>query len=200
MLLTTLLGLSVAAPVPPARWHTLFDGRLVRVEVERVLYREHSRGTYYVAVRVTNRSPRSLGLDLRDPSRALHVNHWRVHDDPLRALDDELRVVPPAPGEPERDALRRAYWSGELTPLPPGEERTIYLSCAAGAGAGAETGRGRTLLLRLDGSLAVTDGWDAEHLACWRADDPDGVPRELLLENPPRWRWLPRGALVLPPR
>jgi hypothetical protein len=86
---------------PVASWQPVIDGKLASVSVAKGLF-EQKDGMYFLAgVRVTNKTDREIGVDLRSRRYCVRINQWSAIDTAERGIINERRLVRPAFSEEE---------------------------------------------------------------------------------------------------
>ena len=185
-----------SAPSVEVRWQVVHDGRLGAVLVERALYTPPDSSTALIRVRIRNRSPRTVGVDLYDAWNVVFLNQWGPSPAPRRLVIDEgeLRLAPMSPEDTA--ALLDRYRKQVLVMIPPGRSEDYFREFAGRRPSGAASDN-PYLILSLSGRLWVTDGQVAEDLTLIGAPPET---RDVVLRLPVPWCPLPAAGRVVAPR
>lgn len=199
--LTTAMLTSVftlAAPVPPDAkgWKRILEGKMATVDVEEHLYEQDGEPAFFIAVRVTNRGAKPIGIDLRDSQYAIRPNQWGVYDKPQRDVLDERRASTPRLDAAAERALKADFGRGALTQIEPGKSIVYYHAFNGDRHPDRRLAKGKFVIVSLAGQTVATDG---EAVMQLRFEDHDlGQLTDLVLPTPCPWARLPAGALVAP--
>jgi hypothetical protein len=178
-------------------WHLLVTGKMAAVHVERALYELPGNTGFYTATRVTNRTGKPLGVDLRKRYDAIHVNQWGAHDQPRRGDINERRVIRKPLNQAGEAWLRAGFHAGKLAVIPPGKSLVFYARFNNHHGRKeVEANKGKYLILSMDGVVSLTDGKQSEQISCsWDERGVGGT--DVTLARPHPWKAIPARALVL---
>jgi hypothetical protein len=181
---------------PPKGWRQLFKGRLVAVHVQEALYDEGGKGSFLLAIRVTNLTRERVGLDLRDRF-LLRPNQWGVLNGPRREIVDERRTALPPLNDKAKNAVTAAHQAGKLTILRPGQALTFYRQFNnRGSRSDVARDKGTHLFVSVSGRLLVTDGRGVEQVNCsWGGASQES---DVIVPWPVPWRSVPKAALIVP--
>jgi len=101
------------------RWHQVFEGRLVTVEVDRTLYERRKDEDCFIAVRITNATTHPVGVDLRRFWNVIYPNSWGSSNTPAAELVDERRLIRQPISEEDKKKLMQDYSNHRLTTIMP---------------------------------------------------------------------------------
>jgi len=101
------------------RWHQVFEGRLVTVEVDRTLYERRKDEDCFIAVRITNATTHPVGVDLRRFWNVIYPNSWGSSNTPAPELVDEERRIRQPISEEDKKKLMQDYSNHRLTTIMP---------------------------------------------------------------------------------
>jgi len=190
---------SAVMPVPGGEWATIAQAPMAEVQVERALYEKPGAPHFFVHVRVLDRAPVSLGVDLRGYFDVFYPNQWGASDTPHRLGSDEVRMPVPPLDAATRAKLLSDHRAGLLSPLPPHAVLDFYrdFNASARSDVDAQSRKHPYVILAMDGRLDVTDGTDVTRLSFAPGDE---TTREVALPVPVRWERVPEGAIVLADR
>ena len=64
----------------PVTWEPVIEGQLATVSVAKALFEEKDGKSFLAGVRVTNKSDREIGVDLRSRYYFVRINQWGGSD------------------------------------------------------------------------------------------------------------------------
>ena len=182
------------APVTPpdpldAAWADMASSDLVDVRVERRLYELAEDAHYFIRVRVTNRTDRTVAIDLRNDLTVFYPNQWGGLDEPQRGIIDES-FIPPTPLTDAIETRMKADYRAEKLHTIVAGGTTDYFRVFNASGRGdIDSTRTAYLFISIKGQLLVTDGERVESL----------LPADALyLRTPIEWGIVPATAIVVP--
>jgi hypothetical protein len=169
---------------------------MATVSVAKALF-EQQDGKYFLAcVRVTNKSDREIGVDLRSRRYCVGINQWSATDTAERIIINESREIP-VPFTPEEQAkLVAAFHAEKLVRVPVGKHVDYYYPFIgeerSSNRAAVEKLKTKFVILSMDGELRVTNGEQTELLRCGEPGDADvSIPR------PVTWHRVPFGGRIV---
>lgn len=181
-----------------ATFRVLVRGELAEVQQADQLYERAGSTTFFVRMRVHNRTATPLGIDLRNYDLVLYPNQWGGLPSPARLTIDERRVVPAALDATRLAALRADFAATPslLVRIPAGGDVDYYREFNASGRAEVDAVTEPWLFISMAGQLLVTDGTQGENLGL---DPPaTGAPGDAgMFATPIRWRVVPTGAQVV---
>ena len=173
-------------------WQSILENEHIAVAVQRQLYYENFG--FRVRVRVSNKTNRTLGFDLRRRDRIIYPNLWEFHRAAERPLIEEIRGSPIGLSPALVAKAIADFRAGALTALK--ESVDYYCGFRGRSPSGGDYSGERNLTISMDGQLIFTDGRVASSLDLqWR----EGLgPRQTDLVIPVPFQLLspPRGATV----
>ena len=178
-------------------WQTLGATSLATIDVEKALY-EKGGESFFIHVRLTNRSERPVGVDLQDHGRVVYPNAWSKEAQEYRVNINEKRVIHKPFDEAARAAFLEDFKAGKLTLLPPGKSLDYYSQFDRGDRFGVSQEEDKYLILSLDGEQLVTDGAKVERFSLeWGSEDNKSVaPTDLAIPTPVPWKLVPVAARI----
>ena len=180
----------------PAAWQPVIEGKIATVSIAKALF-EQKEGKYFLAgVRVTNKTEREIGVDLRSRRYCVRINQWTATDTAERTTIDESRVVRAAFSDEDQTSLVKAFRAGKLVRIPAGKSVDYYCQFIgedrASNRAAVEKLHTKFVILSMDGELRVTDGKQSESLRCGEPGEAD-----VSIERPVPWHTVPRGGRIV---
>jgi hypothetical protein len=186
------------AAVEGRAWQLVAAGALAQVHVEPVLYERPGDKRFFVRVRITNKTDRTIGVELGRGS-VIDPNQWGIHPLDHRTIIDESRAIYPAPDDERKSQLLRAFRNGDLQDVRP-KQSLAYFRAFEGKNAREETAaESGYFILSLDGRLLITDGRDIDDV---RPPWMDGRPgsSELVIRCPVAWKRIGPMELIVDDR
>ena len=181
------------------RWHQVFRGRLVTVEVDRTLYERRKDEDCFIAVRVTNVMNRPIGVDLRKFRNVIYPNSWGHSRTLAPELVDEERWIRQPISEEDKKRLMLDYSDRGLTTITPHKSITYYRGFTFGRNIRKEvdSATSQYLIVGLDGVLEMTDGRTAEEVIFPMNDEGAENVRCVAIGLPAVWKTVPQDSLVV---
>ena len=181
-------------PVPDGPFESASEvlgrGELVEVRLERRLYEQAGDPHFLVRVRLTNRTDRAVGVDLRDPLQVFYPNQWGGLDEPARGIIDESYAIPRELTPEVVVRLRADFRAGALATIPARGSITYYREFNASGRADVDATDAPYLFVSIRGQLFATDGERVENV---EPNEDDS----LYLRTPVAWSNVPAGARVI---
>ena len=184
-------------------WHLLAAGKLAAVEVERVMYKMEGTAHHFVHVRVTNRSDKTIGVDLRDNLETIYENSWSDGPTDHRDTTDGIRWDCRHLDGDALAALRGDFAAGKLTAVPAGKAVDYYrgaygIAQPPGLTSPVADIHGYFFIVSLNGRQLATDGATVEQLSCEWKNGVGPEQTDLVLPSyPPPWKTIPADARVI---
>ena len=177
-------------------WPIVAEGDLVRIACERRLYERTGSNHFFVRLRVDNRTPHAVGVDLRDYWTVPRPNQWGGLARPRRETIDEERSAPRPLNDDRRRDLLDAWAAGTLLRLEPRQARDVYVEFNASGRGDVDAIEDPHLYVSLDGQLFATDGSRVESLTfVW--DHQRQEPSSVILSTPVTWGQVPDRDIVV---
>ena len=181
------------------RWHQVFQGRLARMEVDRILYERRKDEDCFIAVRITNVTNRPVGVDLRRFWHVIYPNSWGDSSTPEPELVDEERWIREPISEEDKNRLMFDYSEHRLTTIRPRRSLTYFRGFTFGRNIRKEIESvdNQYLIVGLDGALEMTDGRTTEEIIFPANNETVESTRWLAVRLPPTWKTVPQHSLVV---
>jgi len=181
------------------KWHQVFEGRLVTVEVDRTLYERRKDEDCFIAVRITNAITHPVGVDLRRFWNVIYPNSWGSSNTPAPELVDEERRIRQPISEEDKKKLMQEYSNHRLTTITPHTSITYFRGFNFGRSIRKEVDSAANpyLTVGLDGVLEMTDGQTTEEVIFPMNDAGAERARWVAIRLPAIWEALPRDSLVV---
>jgi hypothetical protein len=176
-------------------WHRVAQGKFADVDVAKSLYERPGDKRFFLRVKITNKTDRTLGVQL-DNASVIYPNQWGLHAVDHRTIIDERRINLDDLTEQQRSQLLRVFAAKELTEIRPRRSIT-YFRAFEGENCRAQAADASGyLIISLDGRLPVADGRDVDDLRCaWRGGDPGRC--DLVIPCPVAWKQIPPLEIVV---
>jgi hypothetical protein len=183
---------------PDRSWHRLATAQLAAIDVERTLYEREDDPAFYIRVRVTNRTARPLGTDLREFWRVIFPYQWALSYEEIREGTIDERIFQQDVDQKLAGTILANYAANELTIIPPSSSLSYYRGYS-GDFSSARADKGKSFYIGLGGEQRFTDGATVEQITC---DWPDvahkaGIDPKFSIPMPLAWRAIPKDALVI---
>ena len=181
------------------RWHQVFRGRLVTVEVDRTLYERRKDEDCFIAFRITNASTHPVGVDLRRFWNVLYPNSWGSSKTPAPELMNEERWIRQPISEEDKKRLMLDYSDHGLTTITPHKSITYYRGFTFGRNIRKEmdSATSQYLIVGLDGVLEMTDGRTTAEVIFPMNDEGAENVRCVAIGLPAVWKTVPQDSLVV---
>ncbi|KPJ73160.1 MAG: hypothetical protein AMS14_06710, partial [Planctomycetes bacterium DG_20] len=176
-------------PQGPAEWQSVATGKLAAVSVERALYEKAGTTHFFVRVRITNLTDRSIGVDLRSKDSVIYPNQWGMLPTNARGEINERRIKPRTVDEALRARMLAAFRGKELTAVTPRGQTEYFREFNASGRKDIDKQQDgwKYLFVSTDGQLFVTDGQSVENVNCsWGDGGPEKT--DLILRLPIAWK------------
>ena len=180
-------------------WHEVFQGRLANVDVERKLYERRQDEDCFIAVRVTNVTNRSVGVDLRNFWNVIYPNSWGFSKTPGPEIVDERRIIRGPTSAEDKKKLMLAYLDKRLTTIMPNRSITYFRGFTIGHNIRKEidSAGNQYLIIGLDGALQMTDGQTIEEMMFPANDEGAGSARWVAIQLPATWQTISHNSMVV---
>jgi len=182
-----------------SRWQQVFLGRLAKVEADRTLYERRKDEDCFIAVRITNVTDRSVGVDLRKFWNVIYPNSWGSSKTVAPELVDEERWIREPISKEGRKRLIREYSGHRLTTILPHRSITYFRGFTFGRNIRKEivSAASQYLIVGLDGVLEMTNGETTEEAIFPMSDAGDESARWVAIQLPVIWKTIPQDSLVV---
>jgi hypothetical protein len=181
------------------RWHQVFQGRLARLEVDRILYERGKDEDCFIAVRITNVTNHPVGVDLRKFWHVIYPNSWGASSTSEPELVDEERWIREPISEKDKKRLMFDYSEHRLTTIRPRRSFTYFRGFTFGRNIRKEidSADNQYLIVGLDGALDMTDGQTTEEIIFPANGRKCESARWLAIRLPPSWKTVPQHSLIV---
>src|SRR5215470_7448236 len=181
------------------RWHQVFEGSLVTVEVDRTLYERRKDEDCFIAFGITNATTHPVGVDLRRFWNVIYPNSWGSSKTPAPELVDEERWIREPISEEDKKRLIQDYSNHRLTTIMPHRSITYFRGFTFGRSIRKEIDSAANpyLIVGLDGVLETTDGQTTEEVIFPMNDAGAERARWVAVRMPAVWETVPQDSLVV---
>ena len=188
-----------SGPRTEKTWHQVFQGPLAEVEVGRTLFERGKGEDCFIAVRVTNLTGRSVGVDLRKFWHVIYPNSWGFSKTPTPELVDENRMIREPLSAADKKKLLLDYSDHRLTTVMPRKSLTYFRGFTFGRNIRKEidSAANEYLIVGLDGALEMTDGKTTEEIMFPANDANTESVRWVAIRLPATWETVPQDSLVV---
>jgi len=183
------------------KWHTVFEGRLAKVEVDRTIYERRKDEGCFIAVRITNLSNHGVGVDLRKFWNVIYPNSRGFSKTPAPELVDEERMIREPMSSADKKKLMLDYADNRLTTILPHRSIVYFRGFTFGHNLRKEIDSAgyEYLIIGLDGALQMTDGFILEEVIFPMNDGAAESARWVAIRLPAIWQTVPNNSLVVEP-
>jgi len=161
-LFTTLM--SAAQEESSVARHTLYDGQLVSITMDRALYNTENSDIFCFKINITNKSDQPVGIELDDYWGVLYVSQWVIHKSGKMKDVLEHQYEPEALTARVRDHLIWKFRMEKMVMLKPGETTSYYRPYDNGTKDDLDLHFGEVATFLIDGQLFVTNGRAIENI------------------------------------
>jgi len=181
------------------RWHEVFRGHLAKVDVDRALYERGKDEDCLIAVRVTNVTNRSVGVDLSKFWNVLYPNSWGSSNTPAPELVDEERWIREPISEKDKKRLMQDFSNHRLTTIVPHRSITYFREFTIGHNIRKEIDSVTNpyLIVGLDGVLEMTDGHRVEEVIFPMNSAGAERARWVVIRLPAVWETVPQDSVIV---
>ena len=181
------------------RWHQAFQGRLAKMEVDRTLYQRRKEEDCFIAVRLTNVTNRSVGVDLRKFWNVIYPNSWGFSETPAPGLVEEERIIREPMSVADKNRLMLDYSDKRLTTIVSHSSITYFRGFTIGRNIRKEIDSAgkQYLIIGLDGDLRITDGQTTEEMMFATGDEGADGARWVAIQLPATWQTVSHNSLVV---
>jgi hypothetical protein len=181
-------------------WKKVTANDLAEITVEQSLYQKPDSPLFYVRVRIHNKTDKEIGFDATKSSSVFYVNQFVENDEPTRMTVDEMRMVPQAISDQQKDRLN-ATFADKSAPdtfvhLAPGKDFEYFVAFMGPDDplGQLQKSKAKYAVLVVDGHMNITDGNNVQRL---ERGPMDIVGGEVPVSLPPKWEQIPAGSKII---
>ena len=184
-----------ATEAAPDDWKELFRDKVARIEVEKAVYEKANRPGFFIHVRITNLTTRTLGIDLSKRQNVIRLNQAGYSRVDYRETTDELRVMGWTLTASEQEALKNAFIARKLHDIDSDGSVDYFIDFNDDGKLNPRDVKDKFFMLVVDGTLFLTDGRQIYRLSLEKLM----VEREVPIPSPPQFKTIPDNAIVIGP-